>query len=232
MMAIRRSSERGHADHGWLKSYHSFSFADYYDPAHMGFGALRVINDDQIAPGAGFGTHAHRDMEIISYVLSGELAHKDSLGNGAVIRRGDVQLMSAGRGVLHSEYNHSTEVGVHFLQIWIEPEVFGISANYQERHFSDDEKRGKLISLAGPQGTPDQLLLRQDVLVFAGLFDGIEQAKYQVSAGRKAYVHLALGAVTINGERLSAGDSLTTFGEDTLTISEGNNAEVLMFDLR
>ncbi|MBV8464977.1 MAG: pirin family protein [Burkholderiales bacterium] len=231
MNALRRSNERGHADHGWLKSYHSFSFADYYDPAHMGYGPLRVINDDRVAPGAGFGTHAHRDMEIISYVLTGELAHKDSLGNGSVLRAGDVQRMSAGRGVLHSEFNQSTDQAVHFLQIWIEPNVFGIPADYQQRHFSAAEKRGKLVAIAGPEGQDGQLLIRQDARLLAGLFDGEEAAEYEFAPGRKGYLHVAQGEVSVNGTQLSAGDAMSFCSGGAVSIGRGKQAEILLFDM-
>src|SRR5512134_2362549 len=189
MLATRRSAERGYADHGWLKSFHSFSFADYYDPRHMGFGPLRVINEDRVAPGMGFGTHGHRDMEIISYVLDGELAHKDSLGNGSVIRPGDVQRMSAGTGVRHSEFNHSATQVTHFLQIWIEPNVQGIAPGYEERRFEDADKRGRLRLVASPDGADGSVTIHQDARVYAGLFDGGEHATLHVEPGRRAYVH-------------------------------------------
>ncbi|HKX56950.1 MAG TPA: pirin family protein, partial [Xanthomonadales bacterium] len=188
MQEIRRSSERGHADHGWLDSYHSFSFAGYFDPQHVSFGPLRVINEDRVAPGQGFGTHGHQDMEIISYVLEGQLAHKDSMGNGSVIRHGDVQRMSAGTGVQHSEFNPSPDEPVHFLQIWIVPGQKGIAPGYEEKRFSEAEKRGKLRLIASPGGAAGSVLVHQDVQVFAGLFDAGEQARLDVAPGRRVYV--------------------------------------------
>lgn len=231
MNEIRRSHERGYADHGWLKSYHTFSFADYYDPLHMGFGPLRVINEDRVAPGAGFGTHGHRDMEIISYVLEGELAHRDSLGSGSVIRPGDVQRMSAGRGVRHSEFNHSQSQVVHFLQIWIEPNVLGIEPEYEEKRFTPEEKRGRLRLIASENGNDGSVRIHQDARVYAGLFDGGEQAALEVAPGRRIYVHVARGEVTANGERLSAGDALKLTDVRALELSQGAGAEVLVFDL-
>src|SRR5512145_2237720 len=190
MLATRRSSERGHADHGWLQSFHSFSFADYYDPRHMGFGPLRVINEDRVAPGQGFGTHGHRDMEIISYVLDGELAHKDSIGNGSVIRPGDVQRMSAGTGVQHSEYNHSKSETTHFLQIWIQPRITGIRPSYEQKHFPAKEKRGRLRLIASPDGREGSVSMNQDAFLYAGLFNGAERGALPLAAGRKGYVHV------------------------------------------
>ena len=231
MLATRRSAERGYADHGWLQSFHSFSFADYYDPRHMGFGPLRVINEDRVAPGMGFGTHGHRDMEIISYVLDGELAHKDSLGNGSVIRPGDVQRMSAGSGVLHSEFNHSQSEPVHFLQIWIQPDVRGIAPGYEQKHFTAADKRGRLRLVAAPDGADGSVTIRQDARVYAGLLDGDEQARLEVAPGRRLYVHVARGSVSANGEALSAGDALKLTGVTALALSGGAAAEVLVFDL-
>jgi quercetin 2,3-dioxygenase len=207
MLDIRRSNERGYADHGWLKSFHTFSFADYFDPKHTEFGPLRVINEDRVAAGAGFGTHGHRDMEIISYVLDGELAHKDSLGSGSVIRPGDVQRMSAGRGVMHSEFNPSSERPVHFLQIWIQPNVRGIEPSYEEKRFEPAEKRGRLRLIASPDATDGSVRIHQDARVYAGLFDGVEQATFDIPRGRKAYVHVARGSVSVNGTPLQAGDA-------------------------
>lgn len=230
-ITIRRSTERGHADHGWLKSYHSFSFADYYDPAHMGFGALRVINEDRVAAGAGFGTHGHRDMEIVSYVLSGALEHRDSMGNGSVLRAGDVQRMSAGRGVYHSEYNGSTEDAVHFLQIWIVPSQTGLDASYQEFHVEPAEKRGRLRLIAAPEGGERVLALHQDARLHAGLFDASERAELPLAAGRRAYVHLVRGELAVNGEALAAGDAAMVSGEGVLRFDDGRDAEVLVFDL-
>ncbi len=228
---IRRSAERGYADHGWLKSFHTFSFADYVDPLHMEFGPLRVINEDRIQAGAGFGTHAHRDMEIISYVLSGELAHKDSMGNGSTIRPGDVQRMSAGSGVRHSEFNPSKTAGAHFLQIWVQPSVLDIEPSYEEKHFAAPEKRGRLRLIASPDGAQGSLLIHQDASLYAGLFDAGEGAQMGVRPGRRIYVHVARGDVSVNGTRLSAGDALRSVDGSPLRIAEGVAAEVLVFDL-
>jgi redox-sensitive bicupin YhaK (pirin superfamily) len=231
MYEIRRSHERGYADHGWLKSYHTFSFADYYDPKHVEFGALRVINEDRVAPGAGFGTHGHRDMEIISYVLEGELAHRDSLGSGSVIRPGDVQRMSAGRGVRHSEFNHSETDEVHFLQIWIQPNVLGIAPEYEEKRFEPEEKRGRLRLVASPDGADGSVRIHQDARVYAGLFDGAERADLAIDANRRVYVHVARGSINANGELLKAGDALKLTDTERLAITQGSQAEVLVFDL-
>ena len=231
MIEIRRADERGFADHGWLKSYHSFSFADYFDPAHVEFGPLRVINEDRVVPGAGFGTHGHRDMEIISYVLDGELAHRDSTGTSSVIRPGDVQRMSAGRGVMHSEFNHSQERPVHFLQIWIQPDVRGIAPEYEEKRFEPEEKRGRLRLIASPAGDDGSVRIHQDARVYAGLFDGAEQARLTVAAGRLLYVHVARGRILANGESLNAGDALKLQHARTLELAGGAAAEVLVFDL-
>ncbi|HPA91959.1 MAG TPA: pirin family protein, partial [Quisquiliibacterium sp.] len=207
MIEMRRGSDRGYADHGWLKSFHSFSFAGYRDPAHMGFGPLIVINEDRIAPGTGFGTHGHRDMEIVSYVLDGALAHRDSMGNGSVIRPGDVQRMSAGRGVQHSEFNHEQQGETHFLQIWIEPAVRGIDPGYEEKHFDASAKRGRLRLVASSDGRDGSVRIHQNASVYAGLFDGDEAATLQVAAGRRIYVHVARGSVQVDGQRLDAGDA-------------------------
>jgi redox-sensitive bicupin YhaK (pirin superfamily) len=231
MQQIRRSAERGYADHGWLRSYHTFSFADYYDPQHVDFGPLRVINEDRVQPGAGFGTHAHRDMEILSYVLSGALSHKDSMGNGSTIRPGDVQRMSAGRGVQHSEFNGSNSEPVHFLQIWIVPERRGIEASYEERHFSEEQRRGRLRLIASPDRADGSVLIHQDARVYAGLFDGDETAKLEVAAGRRVYVHVARGQIEVNGAALSAGDALKLTDTGTVALRDGRQAEVLLFDL-
>jgi redox-sensitive bicupin YhaK (pirin superfamily) len=231
MNQIRRSNERGLAEHGWLKSFHTFSFADYYDPKHMGVGPLRVINEDRVQPGAGFGTHGHRDMEIISYVLDGELAHKDSMGNGSVIRPGDVQLMSAGTGVRHSEFNGSKERPVHFLQIWIEPQYRGIEPGYEEKRFSDEDKRGRLRLIASGDRADGSVLIHQDARVYAGLFTGSESAQLQLAAQRQAYVQVARGSISANGERLANGDALQLTQADTLVLANGEEAEVLVFDL-
>ena len=238
MITVRKSNERGFADHGWLKSFHSFSFADYHDPRHMGFGNLRVINEDRIAPGTGFGTHGHRDMEIVSYVLSGELAHKDSMGNGeagaaapGVIKPGDVQRMSAGRGVLHSEYNHAKDATTHFLQIWIEPSVRGIEPGYEQRHFGPEEKRGRLRLVASPDGRDGSVTIHADASIYGGLFDGSESVVRPLDPARRAYVHVVRGSAEVNGQRLQAGDALRLEHETELRIGNGDQAEILVFDL-
>ena len=231
MIEVRKSEERGHANHGWLDSYHSFSFAEYYDPQHMGFGPLRVINEDRVDPGAGFGTHGHRNMEIISYVLDGELAHKDSMGNGSVIRPGDVQRMSAGTGVMHSEYNHAKERATHFLQIWIEPAQFGLEPGYEEKHFDEAEKRGRLRLIASREGVDGSVVVHQNAKLYAGLFDGGESAMLEVAAGRKLYVHVARGEIVVNGIALKHGDALKAVDERRIELSQGRGAEVLVFDL-
>ncbi|HEV8331610.1 MAG TPA: pirin family protein [Steroidobacteraceae bacterium] len=231
MQEIRRSKERGYADHGWLKSYHSFSFADYFDPKHVEFGPLRVINEDRVAAGQGFGTHGHRDMEIISYVLTGELAHRDSIGNGSTIRPGDVQRMSAGRGVRHSEFNPSSASLVHFLQIWIQPNVQGIEPSYEEKRFAPAEKRGRLRLIASPDQSEGSILLHQDARVYAGLIDGAESAELELAPGRLIYVHVARGAVDANGVALETGDALKLSETSQLQLQHGRDAEVLVFDL-
>jgi quercetin 2,3-dioxygenase len=230
MTSLRLARERGHANHGWLDSYHTFSFADYYDPKHMGFGPLRVINEDRVQPGSGFGTHSHRDMEIISYVLEGALAHKDSIGNASTIVPGDVQRMSAGTGVRHSEYNDNPTGITHFLQIWIEPNVVGIKPGYEQKHFAPEEKRGRLRLIVSPDGRDGSVSMHQDALLYAGLFDGNETAHRDFDSGRKGYIHVARGNVTVNGQSLSAGDALMTDG-GTIQIDRGEGAEVLVFDL-
>jgi redox-sensitive bicupin YhaK (pirin superfamily) len=230
VIELRRSGERGYADHGWLRSFHSFSFADYYDPQHMGFGPLRVINEDRVQAGAGFGTHGHRDMEIISYVLDGALAHKDSMGNGSTIVPGDVQRMSAGTGVRHSEFNENKSGVTHFLQIWIEPAATGIAPSYEQKHFDETERRGRLRLIASPDGAEGSVKIHQDARVYAGLFDGAESAQLALGRARKGYVHVARGSITVNGQRLEAGDALKT-DERTLALSAGEKAEVLAFDL-
>jgi redox-sensitive bicupin YhaK (pirin superfamily) len=231
MLTLRKAGERGHANHGWLDSYHSFSFADYHDPSHMGFGPLRVINEDRVASGQGFGTHGHRDMEIISYVLEGSLEHKDSMGNGSVMTYGDVQRMSAGSGVLHSEYNPSRDAGVHFLQIWIEPSVRGIAPGYEQTRFDPADKRGRLRLVASPDGADGSVTIHQDARLYAGLFDGEESALLPIDPGRRAYVHVARGSVTVNGEPLAAGDALRIEDEREVHINGGHAVEVLVFDL-
>jgi quercetin 2,3-dioxygenase len=231
MQEIRRSNERGYADHGWLKSFHSFSFADYFDPRHVQFGPLRVINEDRVAAGQGFGTHGHRDMEIISYVLDGELAHKDSIGNGSTIRPGDVQRMSAGTGVRHSEFNPSSSDLVHFLQIWIHPSEQGIEPSYEEKRFNAEEKRGRLRLIASQDRAEGSVLIHQDARVYAGLFDGDESASLKVANGRNIYVHVARGSITANDTPLGAGDALKLTDTTTLTLRNGQSAEILVFDL-
>jgi len=231
MQQIRRSAERGYADHGWLKSFHTFSFADYFDPKHVEFGPLRVINEDRVQPGAGFGTHTHRDMEILTYVLSGALAHKDSMGNGSTIRPGDVQRMSAGRGVQHSEFNGSNSEPVHFLQIWIMPNERGIESSYEERHFSAEERRGRLRLIASPDRAQRSLLIHQDARVYAGLFDGAEAATLELAPGRRLYLHVARGQISADGATLAAGDALKLTDTSTLQLRDARAAEVLVFDL-
>jgi quercetin 2,3-dioxygenase len=231
MVEVRKAAERGHANHGWLDSWHSFSFADYYDPRHMGFGPLRVINEDWIGEGAGFGTHGHRDMEIITYVLEGELAHRDSMGNGSVIRPGNVQRMSAGSGVRHSEFNHSRDGKVHLLQIWIEPNVKGIEPGYEEKHFDAAQKRGALRLIADAEGRGGAVKIHQDAKVYAGLFDGAESAELPVPEGRRFYLHVARGEINANGKLLQAGDALKLQDESGLELKQGKQAEVLLFDL-
>ncbi|AOB31539.1 quercetin 2,3-dioxygenase [Bordetella sp. H567] len=231
MLTLRRSQERGYADHGWLKSHHTFSFANYYDPRHMGFGPLRVINDDQIAAGRGFGTHGHRDMEIITYVLDGAVAHKDSMGNGSTIRPGDVQRMSAGRGVLHSEFNPQPDHGTHLLQIWIEPNVVGIDPSYEEKRFEEADKRGRLRLVASPDAKDGSVLIHQDARLYAGLFDGDERATLALEPGRRAWIHVARGKVTANGKELVAGDAVAVEDENDIVLERGEGAEVLVFDL-
>jgi redox-sensitive bicupin YhaK (pirin superfamily) len=230
MMQIRKSEERGHANHGWLDSHHTFSFAEYHDPRHMGFGPLRVINEDRVAQGGGFGTHGHKDMEIITYVLEGELAHKDSMGNGSVIRPGDVQRMSAGTGVRHSEANHADRL-THFLQIWIEPNVQGSTPAYAEKHFDAAQKRGRLQLVASPDGAGGSITIQQDAKLYAGLFDGDERAAVTLAPGRRAWLHVARGDITVNGIALKPGDALALEDEPRIALSDGRQAEVLLFDL-
>jgi redox-sensitive bicupin YhaK (pirin superfamily) len=231
MITLRRSQERGYADHGWLKSFHSFSFADYYDPAHMGFGPLRVINEDRVAPGSGFGTHGHRDMEIISYVLDGELAHRDSMGNGSVIRPGDVQRMSAGSGVRHSEYNHAADRTTHFLQIWIEPNVVGIAPSYEEKRFEDADKQGRLRLIASPDGADGSVRIQQDARLYVSRLAAGQSVPAHLDAGRLGYLHLIRGTATVNGEKLEGGDAAKIRAESTVKISADSDAELLFFDL-
>ena len=231
MMTVRRSSQRGFADHGWLKSFHTFSFAGYHDPAHMGFGNLRVINEDRIGAGRGFGTHSHKDMEIISYVLSGELAHKDSMGNVKGIPPGDVQRMSAGSGVQHSEFNHAEDQTTHLLQIWIEPNVKGIAPGYEQKAFPEAEKRGRLRLVASPDAAQGSVLIHADAKLYAGLFEGDESATLTLDRRRKTYVHLVAGELEVNGQTLEAGDAMELEAESKLELAGGKAAEVLVFDL-
>jgi redox-sensitive bicupin YhaK (pirin superfamily) len=232
MLTIRKSADRGYADHGWLKSFHSFSFAGYYDPAHMGWGNLRVINEDRIAPGTGFGTHGHRDMEIISYVISGELAHKDSMGNVKGIPPGDVQRMSAGRGVQHSEFNHAPNEVTHFFQIWIEPNVNGIEPGYEQKTIDAAQKQGALRLVASPDGAHDSVLIHADARMYSGLFDAAQTATLTLDSNRKAYVHLVRGDISVNGMRLAAGDAALMEHESQLRLDGANAAEILVFDLQ
>ncbi|MBC3873320.1 pirin family protein [Undibacterium flavidum] len=231
MLTLRKSQDRGHADHGWLKSQHSFSFANYYDSEHTGWGNLLVINEDRIAPGTGFGTHGHRDMEIISYVLSGELAHKDSMGNVKGIPPGDVQRMSAGTGVRHSEFNHAEGQQTHFLQIWIRPKLLNVEPGYEQKTIPATSKRGALSLVASPDGVGDSVSMNADAALYAGLFDGAEQAEINLNPARKAYVHLIRGELNVNGQQLSGGDALLIADESRLQLSQGKDAEVLVFDL-
>ena len=231
MIALRRSEDRGHANHGWLDSFHTFSFADYYDPSEMGFGTLRVINEDRVAPGKGFGTHPHRDIEIISYVLEGALQHRDSMGTGSVIRPGDVQRMSAGTGVFHSEFNASPQDPVHFLQIWIEPNQVGIQPGYEQKTFSAEEKGAQLRLVASPDGAQGSVTIHQDARVYAALLDAEQSVTYTLPEGHKAYLHVARGSVQLNGQVLRTGDGAKITDERDLRLSDGNAAEVLLFDM-
>jgi redox-sensitive bicupin YhaK (pirin superfamily) len=231
MLQIRKSEERGLANHGWLNSRHSFSFGHYYDPKHVGFGPLIVINEDKVAPGQGFGTHPHRDMEIISYVLDGALEHKDSMGNGSVLHYGDVQRMSAGTGVRHSEYNHSRTDGVHFLQIWIQPNVTGIPPSYEEKNFKPETKLGQLRLVASGDGRDGSVLIHQDASIYASILTGSDSLKHELAAKRIAYVHVIRGEVTVNGVALQGGDALKISDESVVTLDQAKAAEVLLFDL-
>lgn len=231
MIAVRRSSERGHANHGWLDSYHTFSFADYHDPEHMGVSVLRVINEDRVQPGAGFPTHGHRDMEILSYVLEGALEHKDSMGNGSIIRPGDVQRMSAGSGVRHSEYNASDKDPVHFLQIWILPKVQGIKPGYEQKRFEPAELDGRLRLVASPDGRDGSVTIHQDASLYATKLAGGARVSHTLAPGRTAYVHVARGEVSVNAVRLSAGDGARLENEAAVALADGQAAEVLVFDL-
>ncbi len=231
MLSIRKSEERGYANHGWLESRFSFSFAEYQDPKHVHFGPLRVINDDYIEAGKGFGMHGHRDMEIVTYVLEGAIAHKDSLGNGETIRPGEVQRMSAGRGIMHSEFNPSNTERTHLLQIWIIPDRTGGSASYEQKFYDDSQKRGKLRLVASPDGAEDSVTIQQNARMYAGLFDGAESATRSIDAHRLVYVHIAQGSAHVNGVALTAGDAAKIEGETSITIDRASGAEVLLFDL-
>jgi redox-sensitive bicupin YhaK (pirin superfamily) len=231
MMNLRKSADRGYADHGWLQSFHSFSFAGYYDPAFMGWGNLRVVNEDRIAAGSGFGTHGHRDMEIISYVLSGNLAHKDNMGNVKGIPPGDVQRMSAGTGVQHSEFNHAPNAATHFLQIWIEPHVRGIAPSYEQKTFSPAEKDGVLRLVAAPGGAQGAVHINADARIYAACFDGRQSATLELDPARKAYVQVLRGALSANGQAMGQGDALLLQGESRLSLDQAQAAEVLVFDL-
>ena len=231
MLTVRKAGERGHVNHGWLDTWHTFSFADYHDPREMGFGALRVINDDKVQPGQGFGTHGHRDMEIITYVLEGALEHKDSMGNGSVIRPGDVQRMSAGTGVRHSEFNPSREERVHLLQIWIEPRITGVRPSYEEKQFGAQDKKGRLRLIASPDGRESSVTIHQDAHVYAALLDGKDAVTHRIAPGRRAYVHIARGAVKVSGVELKGGDGARIEGESNLEFSGAKQAELLLFDL-
>jgi redox-sensitive bicupin YhaK (pirin superfamily) len=231
MLEVRKSEDRGNADHGWLHSQHTFSFGSYRDPQHTGFGPLLVINEDRVAPGQGFGEHSHRDMEIISYVLSGALEHKDSLGTGSVLHYGDVQRMSAGNGVRHSEFNGSKSEPVHFLQIWIQPNVTGIPASYEEKHFAPDTKQGKLRLVASSDGRDGSVLIHQNAAIYAAILDGGQPLEQRLAPGRTGYVHVVRGKVTVNGMPLGGGDALKLSGEAAVTLAEAQDAEVLVFDL-
>lgn len=231
-MELRPAHQRGVADHGWLQSRHTFSFGHYYDPEQIGFSDLRVINDDRVQAGGGFGTHGHQDMEIFSYVLDGALAHRDSMGNGSTIRPGDVQLMSAGTGVQHSEYNADPQRTVHFLQIWLLPNKAGLAPSYQQKHYPDELKRGRLQLLLSPDGADGSLVIRQDARIYAGLFAGDETATLDLKGLRHAYIHVARGSLTVNGQTLAEGDGVRIRNAQELHFSRGNEAEVLVFDLR
>jgi len=231
MLTVRKADERGHANHGWLDTWHTFSFADYHDPREMGFGALRVINDDKVEPGQGFGMHGHRDMEIITYVLEGALEHKDSMGNGSIIRPGNVQRMSAGTGVRHSEFNPSPKERVHLLQIWIEPKITGVRPSYEEKQFGLAEKKGQRRLIASPDGREGSVTIHQDAYVYASMLDGKDAVTHRLAPERRAYVHVAHGAVKVNGIELKGGDGAKITGESKLEFSAAKQAELLLFDL-
>ena len=231
MLTLRKAQDRGYADHGWLKSFHSFSFADYFDPAQMGVGNLRVINEDRIAPGTGFGSHSHRDMEIVSVVLEGALGHKDSIGNGASIVPGEVQRMSAGTGIAHSEFNHAADRTTHFLQIWLLPNRQGIEPGYEQKAFADADKRGRLRLVASPDGRDGSVTIHADASMYAGLIDGAERAELALDPTRLGYVHAVRGQLSVNGQALQAGDAARLDGESRVVLDRGRDAEVILFDL-
>ena len=231
MLTLRKAQDRGYADHGWLKSFHSFSFADYFDPAQMGVGNLRVINEDRIAPGTGFGSHSHRDMEIVSVVLEGALGHKDSIGNGASIVPGEVQRMSAGTGIAHSEFNHAADRTTHFLQIWLLPNRQGIEPGYEQKAFADADKRGRLRLVASPDGRDGSVTIHADASMYAGLIDGAERAELALDSTRLGYVHAVRGQLSVNGQALQAGDAARLDGESRVVLDRGRDAEVILFDL-
>lgn len=231
MLTVRKADDRGHANHGWLDSYHTFSFGSYYDPEHMGISNLRVINDDTVSPGGGFATHGHTDMEIVSYVLDGALEHKDSMGNGSVMRPGDVQRMSAGTGVRHSEYNHSSEEEVHFLQIWLEPNQTGVEPSYDQQHFPLAERRGKLVLFVSPDGRDGSIETHQDAYMYGTILEAGDTLTHQLEQGRRAYIHLARGKASINGQQMSAGDGIAIADEQQLNFEGIESAEILLFDL-
>lgn len=231
MLEVRRSADRAYFDHGWLKSYHTFSFGEYYDAAWVGYGPLRVINDDRVAPGQGFGKHGHRDMEIVTYLLAGQLQHRDSMGNGSVIRPGDVQRMSAGTGVTHSEFNPSPAEELHLLQIWLLPEAQRLPPGYEQKHFADADKRGRLRLIASRAGEAGSVVIHQDARVYAGLFDGTERSAFELPAGRRAWLQVARGTLSVDGTSLAAGDGARTPGPARLELHGGTDAELLLFDL-
>ncbi|MDV2992924.1 MAG: Quercetin 2,3-dioxygenase [Chroococcidiopsis sp. SAG 2025] len=231
MITLRQSQERGHANHGWLDSYHTFSFANYYDPSHMGFRSLRVINEDRVQPGKGFGTHGHRDMEILTYVLEGALEHKDSIGNGAIVRPGEVQRMSAGTGIMHSEFNSSAIEPVHLLQIWILPDRQGLEPSYEQKAFSVAERQGKLRLIAAKDGRDGAVTIHQDVNLYSAILQPQDRVTYQLQPNRYAWLQVARGAVTLNGHSLNAGDGVATSAAELLEISSDRDAEILLFDL-
>ena len=231
MLQIRKSEERGIADHGWLNSHHTFSFGQYFDPQHTGFGPLLVINEDRVQAGQGFGTHGHSDMEIISYVLDGALEHKDSMGTGSVLHYGDVQRMSAGTGVRHSEFNHSATAPVHFLQIWIQPNVKGIPPGYEEKHFTVAQKQGQLRLIASADGRDNSVLIHQDASIYAAILNGDEPLQHTLASGRNAYVHVIHGRISVNGTELKGGDAVKVTAENLITLANADAAEVLLFDL-